>query len=455
MQAAFGNCYPLVCFSYASWSGTFNPPHPKQNCTHWKISSAFPLYFMTFCLTFCLLLYEMYSLTTTFLLFFSSYTFHFSHMESSLFLHLSVWKAREPGADRRAGHVEAKKLLWQSRELGKGIRGRGWREKVSGNRKRSRTSSHHIYSRCSHNIFNYQNSQTLFSTLSAFFPIWQEPFQLFSTSVDGSDLSNLSYHMCFCAARTGMHSVQPHLLADTQGIIKPACGLMQQSQICSKVGKCIIHSRDTYSILLQYLKQYSYLRILCCPYCNQKCQSNKSIWAVLLHEIPIFFDPHLKVYLPFLLHLVSQTMMFPSLPPVQKTAERKEVLLASKSIHLINWMQYNAIYVPLALLSQHLGCQSWKYKIQAIVLPCFLTCSLTLTTLLLSSLQKPAYGKHIHTLGYGSRYPILSLPKSRNVQILASGHHQTPTRQFCLPGWVTAQACAIGTCQFPKLFFSP
>lgn len=30
----------------------------------------------------------------------------------------------------------------------------------------------------------------------------------------------------------------------------------------------------------------------------------------------------LKVWLPFLLHLVSQTMMFPSLPPVQKTAER-------------------------------------------------------------------------------------------------------------------------------------
>lgn len=179
-----------------------------------------------------------------------SYTFHFSHMESSLFLHLSIWKAREPGADRRAGHVEAKKLLWQSRELGKGIRRRGWKEKVSGNRKRSRTSSHHIYSRCSHNIFNYQNSQTLFSTLSAFFPIWQEPFQLFFTSLDGFDLSNLSHHMCFCAALTGMHSVQPHLLTYTQGIIKPACGLMQQSQICSKVGKCIIHSRDTYSILL-------------------------------------------------------------------------------------------------------------------------------------------------------------------------------------------------------------
>lgn len=158
-----------------------------------------------------------------------------------------------------------------------------------------------------------------------------------------------------------------------------------------KVEKCTIHSRDTYSILLQYLKQYSYLRILCYLYCNQKYQSNQSIWAVLLHEIPSFFKL-LKVYLPFLLHLVSQTMMFPSLPPVQKTAERKKVSLASKSINLINWMQYNAIYVPLSLLSQHLGCQSWKYKTQTIVLPCFLTCSLTPTIFFLLPLDKPAYG---------------------------------------------------------------
>lgn len=108
MQAAFGNCYPLVCFSYASWSGTFNPPHPKQNCTHWKISSAFPLYFMIFCLTFCLLLYEMYGLTTTFLLFFFSPTPSTSVTWNQVFSFTCLFE--KPG---NLGQIEEQDMLRQ------------------------------------------------------------------------------------------------------------------------------------------------------------------------------------------------------------------------------------------------------------------------------------------------------------------------------------------------------
>lgn len=148
--------------------------------------------------------------------------------------------------------------------------------------------------------------------------------------------------------------------------------------------------------------------------------------------------------------------MFPSLPPVQKTAERKGVLLASKSNNLINRMQHNAIYVPLALLSQHLGCQSWKYKTQAIVLPCFLTSFLTLAIPFLLPLETPAHEKHIHTLRYGSRYPILALPKMKNVQILASGHHQVPTKSVLL-SWLGH--CSVSLCYFylsvSKALFEP
>lgn len=119
-------------------------------------------------------------------------------------------------------------------------------------------------------------------------------------------------------------------------------------------------------------------------------------------------------------------------------------------------MQYNAIYVPLALLSQHLGCQSWKYKTQAIVLPCFLTSFLTLAILFLLPLETPAHEKHIHTLRYGSRYPILALPKMKNVQILASGHHQVPTKSVLL-SWLGH--CSVSLCYFylsvSKALFEP
>lgn len=154
-------------------------------------------------------------------------------------------------------------------ELGKGIRRRVWRRKSSRKQKEEQNELTKSL-RCSHNIYSCcQHSQAFFPTLSAFLPTLAGTFPAFFTPLDGSDLSNLSHLICFCAALTGMYSTQPPYLLHT-GNYKPACGLMLQIWDCCKVEKCIIHSRDTYSILLQYLKHYSYLRILCCLYCNQK-----------------------------------------------------------------------------------------------------------------------------------------------------------------------------------------
>lgn len=127
------------------------------------MSSAFALYFIISCSAFCLLTYEMYCLTRVRQLFYF-FSLHLPLQScgvSQFFLHLPVWKARKPGTDGRAR--QAKKLLWQSREPGNGIRGRCRRRKSS-RKQRSKMSSHHILSRCSHNMFScYQHSQALFS----------------------------------------------------------------------------------------------------------------------------------------------------------------------------------------------------------------------------------------------------------------------------------------------------
>lgn len=160
----------------------------------------------------------MYCLSRVIQLFyFFSYTFHFSHVEP---VFSSTCLFEKPG---NLGQMEEQDMFRPRNCCGRSenwekAQGEGAGEgKAPGNRKRSRVSSHRIYSAFSHNIFSCcQHSQAhFFLCFLPSFLLWQEPFQVFFTPLDGSDLSNLSHLICFCAALTGMHSVPPHLLTYT------------------------------------------------------------------------------------------------------------------------------------------------------------------------------------------------------------------------------------------------
>lgn len=95
---------------------SIQPTHPKQNCTHWKISSAFLLYFIISCSAFCLLPLEMYCLTRVRRLFYFSfsYTFHFNHVESVNFLFTCLLE--EPG---NLGQMEEQDMFRQRNWCGR------------------------------------------------------------------------------------------------------------------------------------------------------------------------------------------------------------------------------------------------------------------------------------------------------------------------------------------------